>query len=99
MLDRLRSFDIDRMDLEEAIALSAFGRAMRAEYEALQADAPEWLDNRLRELRREIRTRQQDSLEKRIREAKARLQALKPAEQRRAELAAEIEKLEAQLVS
>lgn len=99
MLDRLRSFDIDRMDLEEAIALSAFGRAMRAEYEVLQADAPEWLDNRLRELRREIRTRQQDSLEKRIREAKARLQALKPAEQRRAELAAEIEKLEAQLVS
>jgi hypothetical protein len=99
MLEKLRSFDVDRLDVEEAIALSAFARSLKSEYEALGGEAPEWLDNRTRELRREIRARQQDGIEKRLHEAQARLEALKPAAERREELQAEIDKLKASLAS
>lgn len=85
------------MDLDEAVALSAFGRSLKAEYEAQAIETPEWLDNRLRELRREIKVRTQDVLDKRLREAKARLETLKTPTERREALEAEIKRLEAQL--
>lgn len=99
MLDRLRSFDVDRMDMEEAVSLSAFGRALRTEYDVLQEMPPDWLDNRLKELRRMIRSRQQDSLEKRLREARLRLSHLRTPDEKRADVEREIASLEQQLIT
>jgi Tfp pilus assembly protein PilN len=48
----------------------------------------------MRSLSREIRSRQSDFLEKRLVEAKARLETLKPVDQKRSELEAEIKSLE-----
>lgn len=48
-------------------------------------------------VRREIKTRTADALEKRLKEAKARFESLKPASERRDEAAAEIKKLEEML--
>lgn len=94
MLDQLKNLNIPSIDLDEAVALSAFGRMLKAEYETLGAETPEWLDNRLRELRREVKVRQQDSIEKRLREARARMETLKTPTERRDDLAKEIERLE-----
>jgi DNA repair exonuclease SbcCD ATPase subunit len=96
LLDELKNLDTDRMSLEDAVELSAYGRMVEAEFITLGVGAPEWLPIRLKELRREIRTRRQDLLDKRLREAKNRLQALKPTEERRAETQAAIDRMEAE---
>jgi hypothetical protein len=95
MLEELRRLDTDRIDLEQAVALSCFGRQVQAEFTTLNIEEPEWIGTRLRELRREIRTRQQDAIDKRLREAKLRLSSLASPDEKRAKLQAEIEKLEA----
>lgn len=99
MLERLKNFDLDRMDVDELVFLSALARTLKQEYEAVGAETPEWVDTRARELRREIRARHADLIEKRLREAKMRLEALKPASERRKDVEAEIARLEAMVAS
>ena len=94
MLNEFKSFNVDRTIDEELVALAAFGRTLRAEYESSNIEVPIWVNDNLRTLRREIASRNADSLEKALREKKARLEALKPAEQRRQELQAEIDALQ-----
>ena len=94
MLERLKNLNLEGLDIDEAIALSGFARGMKAEYDALSLETPEWLDTRIREVRREIKSRTADMFEKRLREAKARYETLKPTAERRDEVKAEIEKLE-----
>lgn len=95
LLSGLKDLDKDRLDLEELVTFSNLARTLRIEYEALGVEVPEWLDNRTRELRREVKTRQADAIEKRIREAKSRLSALATPDEKRAALKAEIDRLEA----
>jgi len=97
MLDRFTNFDAQRLTIEELVVLSAFGRQLRAEYEELDLEEPEFVDVQLKVLRREIRTRNADRLEKSLREKKARLESLKTPTQKKAELRDEIKKLEEQL--
>jgi hypothetical protein len=94
LLSQLRNLDCDRIDLDDAIALSALGRSVITEYEALGWDTPEWLTVNLKSLRREIRSRIADTIEHTLRAKQARLAALKPAEERRKDLQAEIEDLQ-----
>lgn len=91
----LKNLNADRLDLDELVGLSAFGRNFQAEFTQLNVEEPEWLGPALRELRREITTRNQDSVDKRLRQLRARQQALKPAAERRTEIEAEIARLEA----
>ncbi len=97
MLEQLKNLDLDRIGIEDAVELSSQGRQIQTEFEALNVEQPAWLATRLRELRREIRVQQQDRIEKQLREAKARLEVLKPAEQKRTEVEAEIARLQALL--
>lgn len=97
MLERLKNFDIDRMDIDEVVYLSALARIMKQEYETVGAECPEWVDSRARSLRREIHARQADLTEKRLREAKSRLEAIKPASEKRKDIEQEIQKLEEML--
>lgn len=94
MLERLKNVNLDGMDIDEAVALSAFARGLKAEYDTLSLETPEWLDTRIRELRREIKRRSQDAIARRLAEAKARREALKPATEKREELDKEIAMLE-----
>ena len=93
-LNQLRNLVPDKHDLEDLVALSAEAKAILAEFTALGVDEPEWLGPAVRALSREIRVRQADSIEKRLRQAKARIQALKPASERRAELEELVKQLE-----
>lgn len=95
----LKDVNIDRIDLEGAVALSCFGRQLQGEFSALNIEEPEWVGTRLRELRREIRVRMQDEIEKRLRESRARLASLATPDEKRAKLREEIAKLEAQVAS
>lgn len=96
MLDLLKSFDVERLDMDQLIELSAYGRMMANEYQT-SGESPEWLDINLKQIRRELRARQADQLEKTLRDKKARLEATLPAEQKRQKLEAEIAELEARL--
>lgn len=94
MLKQLRDFHPENTDVDEMVALSAFGRTIAAEYAAISVDAPEWLESQRKVIGREINSRLSDLREKRKREIKARLATLKTAEERRTELSAELARLE-----
>lgn len=97
MLKELRGLDIERTDLDEMVALSAFGRDMKTEYDRLVIPVPEWLEDRLTELDRETRLRRTDALEKKLKELNAREDALKTADQKRTDVATEKAKVLAAL--
>lgn len=96
-INQLKQLDTDRYDLDELVALSAEGKAIQAEFASLGADEPEWLGAAVRALARDIRVRQADAIEKRLRQARARVEALKPASERRAALEAQIAADEARI--
>lgn len=76
MLFQLKNFDKDKTDLDEIVALLAFGESMQGIYGKLGLDVPEWLTEQLRAVNREAFERQRDfkSLElKRLRAKKAKL--------------------------
>ena len=95
MLDRLKNLDVQRPDLEELVFLSAQAKILRAEFEVENVDVPEWLDNSARALKREVRTRLANSVDKRVREIKSRLDALKTPSEKKAELEKELATLTA----
>jgi hypothetical protein len=94
-LEQLKNLDLQRPDVEELVCLSSMATSLHFEFEKLNLDVPEWLDTRSRELKREIRARHQDQLDKRVREIRSRLDALKTPTEKRAELERELEKLTA----
>lgn len=97
LIDILKKFDADIFDVDQLIELSALATVVQNEYRGLNVDEPEWLAGSARSIRREIRARQADRIEKMIREKKSRLEALMPAEDKRKALQAEIENLQARL--
>jgi hypothetical protein len=99
MLAQFKNFQADRMDLDELVALAAYGRALRTEYEAVGLDEPEFIDIQLKSLRREIHSRNADKLEKTLREKRSRLEALKSPTEKRAEIKKEIAALEKTLAN
>lgn len=96
-IERIRNFDADKLSLDEIVELAAFARVFREEYEKNGGEVPTWLSDSLKGLRREINARQLDSVEKTLREKLSRLEALKPTEQKRQELQAEIDALKSRL--
>lgn len=96
MLSELKNFDAKRMDLNELVALSAFGTAFKNEFESLGVETPEWVAVNLTSLHREIKSRNADRLASRIRDARNRLETLKTPSEKKAALVKEIADLEKQ---
>ncbi len=94
MLDQFKNYSNDSLDLDELVALSAFGRQLRAEYEAQRVPEPDYVGLQLNAIRREIESKMADKREARKREIKSQLSGLKTAAERRKELEEELEKLE-----
>jgi len=94
MLDQFKNYSNDSLDLDELVALAAFGRQLRAEYEAQRVSEPEYVATQLNAVRREIEAKMADRREARKREIKAQLSGLKTAAEKRAELEKELETLE-----
>lgn len=97
MLSEFRTFNAERLTVDELVGLAAYGRSLRTEYEALQLEEPDWVDIQLKALRREIHVRNADRLEARRREIEARLDSLKTPTQKKAELLKEKQAIEKQL--
>lgn len=99
MLSQFRNFQADRMDIDELVALAAYGRALRDEYEKHNLDEPEFVDAQLKSLRREITARNADRLESRRKEINSRLESLKTPTQRKSELLKERQEIDKQLAT
>jgi len=99
ILSRLRQFDADTLDLESLVELSALARTVSGEFDTLGVDLPDWLTANTKVLRRAIRARTADQLEKLVAEKRARLEATLPAEEKRAKLREELEALEKKLAA
>lgn len=94
MLSEFKNFNADGSELDELIALAAFGRSQRGEYEAQRVPEPEYVATQLNTLRREIETRMSDRREARKREIKAQLDSLQTQAERRSKLEKELAELE-----
>ena len=97
MLNQFKTFDVNRIDMEELVVLSQFGRGLKQEYETLGMKVPEYIDTQLKTLRREIRARNQDRIEKELAEKKIRLESLQTPQEKKLKLKQEIKQLEEQL--
>lgn len=93
MFDKLRHLDLDRLDVDEAVALVSFGEVLQAAYATRGLETPQWLVDNVRELNREIRNRHRDNLEKAKRETLAELEALKSRDERRGDLKSKLDRL------
>ena len=99
MLDLLKNFDANRLDMEQLVELSAEARKMASEYEALKVEVPEWLGIQTKSLRREIASRDADRKERALRDLKARRSTLKTVDEKRTELDKQIADLESQVTA
>ena len=97
MVEQLRNVDIDRAQIADVMALSAFAKSLRAEYEARQYEVPAWIDDKLRIMGRYIEMHKRDNLERRLTEARAQQAALMTPTEKREKLAADIAAMEAEL--
>lgn len=93
-MEQFKSFNIERADLDELVSMSAFGRQFRAEHEALNVPIPEFVDDNLRSIRREIDARLADRRAVRIRQLKAERESLKTAAEKRDAIDKELAALE-----
>jgi septal ring factor EnvC (AmiA/AmiB activator) len=96
-LNSLKSFDVDRISADDAVGLAAIGKSIQAEYAAHKLTAPEWLGEKLRSLDRWIEAHRRDTLELRLKEARAMKSTLLTREEKRSSLDADIARLEAEL--
>jgi hypothetical protein len=99
MLEQLKRFDPDRASIDEMLALAVFATGLRTEYERRNITAPEWLDDKIRTLNREIESHRRDALEMRLKEIRAQKTQLLTPTEKRAALQAEEEALAAQLAT
>lgn len=97
MMNDLKTYEVDKLAMEDLIHLDAMAKAVLCSYSDHQVDAPEWLTATAKRLKVDIRQRNRDVMEKRLSEARARQAQLKTTEEKRAEAASEVEKLTALL--
>lgn len=84
MLDSFKAFNVEAADdLDELVAMSAFGRSLKAEFELQNISTPEFVDDSLRAIKREIERRVADRRAARVRELKAARAGLATAQEKR----------------
>lgn len=93
MLPMFKALPIDRMDLDEMVTLRVFGDGLLKGYADHDLVAPGWVEDNIRELTREIGFRRRDNLEKARKSVEARIEALKPAPEKRNDLSKELDRI------
>lgn len=93
LFEKLRTLNVDRIDIDDAIELVTYARHAEQTYSGYQVPTPEWLKDAMVALDNEIRSRRRDMLEARKRELFTRLGALKTREEKKEELSAELAKV------
>lgn len=93
----IQNTDIEPLEIEELILAKAQLKTIDDEYQSMKLDPPEWVLERLHDVSHEISQRVQSQLKARLRNAKARREALRTNVEKRKDLDAEIKELEGQL--
>ena len=93
MLQEFKNFNVDAASIDELVALSAFGKQLRGEFETQKIPVPEYVSDNLNSISREIDARMADRKATRIRELKAQRASLATAQERRASIDKELEDL------
>lgn len=94
MIEKLKNLVVAKFSLEELIELRANARTIYSEYQTQKVAAPEWLNDAVVSLDREIRSQVHDELARKLSEAKARRSQLRTTEEKRGDLDKEIAELE-----
>jgi hypothetical protein len=97
MLSQFMNFDVDRLEINDLVALVAFGEMYRAQFEKMQLDEPDFINNKLRVLKREINIKRENTLLMRKKQLEARIEGYKTPTQKKAEDLAELKQVEKQL--
>lgn len=97
MFEKLRNLNIDRLSVDEAVFLLTSAKTFAAGYAEIGIPVPEWLGDNIRSLEKDVKSRQRDEMERRLREAKTRRNSLRTAEEKRKDIDEEIARLEAAL--
>ncbi len=97
MLVEFKNFSADRLDVDGLVALLAFGKVLRAEFETQKLEVPEYVGVQIRSLKREIDAKVADKREAERKRLKAQLEALKTPSERKTEIAARLEVLEKEI--
>ena len=91
MLEQFRSFSVEQADnIDELVAMSAFGRSLKAEFETLQVPVPEFVGDGLSAIKTEIERRLADRKAARIKELKAQRAGLQTAQEKREQIEKEL---------
>ncbi len=97
MLADVKELDPRTFPLEDAVGLHYYLRGVLEEFSALGVDPPEWLPIKFKALKRHITAISGDQVERKLKEAKYRLEQLKTPEEQREELECTIKALEAKV--
>jgi hypothetical protein len=97
MLEKLLNFDRDRTELDEMIALHAFGKTLLATYAEFELEVPDRLGENMTAIGNEIRARARDNYEKAERELMRELEGLKTKEEKKSETEARLARVRQKL--
>lgn len=98
-LASFKNISTDRLNVEELIVASAFGRTLKAEFEIHGVDVPEYVDGTLKALKREIKGKISDKLDAERRRLMAQLETLKTPTQKKADLTKQLQQIEKRLAA
>lgn len=94
MLEQFKSFNVETADnLDELVSMSAFGRSLKAEFESQNIVVPDYVNDSLSAIKREIERRVADRRAARIRELKAQETSLQTAAEKREKIRKELAEL------
>lgn len=96
-LATFKTYSADRMDVEEMISLSAFGKGLKAEFAEFGLEVPEFVELQLKSLRRDIKSKVSDKLEAEKKRLQSQLENLKTPQERKTELRKQLAKVNDQL--
>lgn len=97
-LNTIKQFNPDIADLESLVEMLAYGNLMLNEFRNLEdsgVEAPEWLEAKVKRIRREVITKAEDVLRKRLADAKLRVEQHKTPNAKLRDAQAEVKRLEA----
>jgi seryl-tRNA synthetase len=95
MLNELKAVNVNRLDMDELILLSSTAKSMKREFEGNGVEIPEWLDDVARRLQREITSKNSDAVAAKVRHIQQKIDNLKTANEKKAELEAQLAALTA----
>ena len=102
LVQTLKQFNTDNGSVDEMIELLVLGDLLVAKYQdfdGIGVELPEWIPSKLNSIRRELKNKQADYIERKLVLAKLKKESYKSEAQKKSDLSAEITRLKGLLDS